>query len=449
MSHPKPDWKRIAGEDTYLSRYLAACDGMETAIAYDFMGGLWVLSSVVGRNIVIPRPASHVWLNLFVILSAESGITRKSTAVRFATKMLHATCNKSVNIIQDKLSPGALQHRMAQSSRRIKRAHVALSFSELAAALGRGAGISGMPALLTDMYDCPDLHEGGGTKGEIYNIRNVYLTFLSASTPSWLRRAVNPDIIEGGFTSRCMFVRSEKPKRLIAWGCNMTQSERRVLTEQVETDLMQARRSTVLHLDLTESAHGIFSKWYLARRSHSDPFRASFASREADHVLKIAGLLAISRDRRSPNITAHDVQNAIVIVTWIREDAAMLFDKDDEHAIARPKELDGIDKLRDLLINAGTLGLPQSAISKRLARYLSGVQITDVLAVMHELQMVQRFEVKAVHGRPTTVWRGTKLILDRDANSLLLHRAAAGAYGPSTESTSRVEFTNGDEFPSE
>lgn len=438
-----PDWERIAGDDSFISRYMQYMSATETATAYDFMCALWVMGSVLGRRTYIARPSAPVFFNMYMILVAESGITRKSTSISAATALVRAA-SKSIELVQDRLTPEALQHRMSQISRRTGGAHVAISFSELAAALGKGHGISGMPAVLTDLYDCPESREGGGTKGDVYRLRNVFLSFMSASTPAWLRRAVNPDIISGGFTSRCLFVRSEKPKRRIAWGIDEGNEVRAAQFRQLVQFLQGLRTIKDPFDQLTPAAHTAFCRWYETRPAYKDPYRSSFASREDGHVLRIAGLLAISTGSRL--INTHDIQNAIAIVTYLREDTAQLFDMDDG-PVQTPDELVGIDKLRDMLVQAGKHGLRQAAITKKLARLLNGAQIGDLLGIMHETAMVQKFQIQDGWGRPATLWRATKLMLDRDANNLLLHRATTNR--TAAERLTGVVVPDGSELSSE
>ena len=100
-----------------------------------------------------------------------------------------------------------------------------------------------------------------------------------------------------------------------------------------------------------------------------------------------------------------------------------------------------------MLVHAGKLGMRQSAITKALSRLLNGTQIGDLLAIMHELEMVQKFQIQDGWGRPATLWRATKLMLDRDANNLLLHRATTNR--ATTEGPTRVVVPDGSELASE
>src|SRR5215217_7994765 len=68
--------------DTFLARYLDYNAEMETPLAYDFTAGLWLISAAIGRRVRVERPRAPVWLNLYAILCAEAGTTRKSSAIR-------------------------------------------------------------------------------------------------------------------------------------------------------------------------------------------------------------------------------------------------------------------------------------------------------------------------------------------------------------------------------
>src|SRR5690606_2971874 len=137
----------------------------------------------------------------------------------------------------------------------------------------------------------PSSRMGGGTIGRgKTEIRDVFLSFLAASTPTWLARAINPDVVEGGFTSRCMFIVSEQRKKRIAWPSAKNED-----TSWFVEELQKIRQkaATVQRLDLTPGALKAFTTWYNNKTESRDPFSASFESREDAHVLRLAGYLAV------------------------------------------------------------------------------------------------------------------------------------------------------------
>lgn len=389
--------------DSFIGKYLDYMKEQETPHVYDFMCACWCLSIAVGRECYVSRPKAPVRLNMYCVLSSDSGVTRKSTSVRIATNLVRdliAANGSRLMLIESKITAGLLQYELYESSRKNGYAHIAISASELAAVLSRTGGLSGLPALLTDLYDCPDNRDGGGSvsAGTGY-IKNVYASFISASTPSWLMRAVTPAIIEGGFTSRCYFIDGAARKRSVAWPQEKDDTdERGSLLQSLKG--IDARSRQHGRIDVSPSAIQKFQQWYNSRALHKDAYRESFEAREDAHVLRFAAYLAINDERWA--IGVHHIQTAITIVSRIKQDGMRLF----TGTTVEKKDIRLVEKLRSYLIASGQAGANQSELLKSVRPTYKAEQVRSVLSVMHELDLVQKFSIET-QGRPTTVWRAT------------------------------------------
>lgn len=395
-------------------------DPLETPHAYDFWVGCNLLSAAVGRSVVVNRPMAPVYLNLFCILVAESGVTRKSTAVRHGTNFLRELCSDNPLLIENKTTPEKLEELLHKQTLVSGTSAAIISISELVTFLGREKYVSTMPTLLTDLYDCPKVRSGGGSLSVgSRDIHNVFVSFLSASTPSWLVRAVNPDVIEGGFTSRVMFIVAEEPKRRQSW----PEKNNVEVENSIRNHLNRIRNKAieVAQIEVSDGARRTFDRWYKSRPLHRDPFRASFQSREDAHVLRLAALLCINDDTWV--IQANHISFAIKCITEVREDGASIF----EGTGTNSRSIAGIDKIRDKLLAAGLNGLPQREITKSVAPYMDAEHMIAHLDIMHELGMVQKFEgVQVGRGRPKTIWRGTSVLASSKAIDLILQRLSPG-----------------------
>lgn len=403
--------------DDFIGEYMATMEGQETARAYDFWCAAWLLSIAIGRGCIVDRPRAPVHLNLYAILTADSGVTRKSSAIRYAAliaKDFAAKVKPQMVLVDGPMSMEAFTETMALATEHYGASHVGLVVSELATSLGRGASVAGLPVLLTDLYDCPDSRVGATLSRGSWELKNVYLSFLSASTPSWLIRAVSPDVIEGGFTSRTLFIHSERRKRPIPWptkGGNEN-DDRKYFVDY----LLRVRERADVRgaIGLDDGAREAFSQWYVKRKSRSDAYRASFASREDAHVLRLAAILSVSRDKWL--VEEVDIRKAVRIIEGVREDGAGLFSTipDDPNQSV----LNSIDKVRRLLLDAGVNGIKQKDMTTKC-----GGSVLPILEVMHELRMVDKFEVRLV-GRPSTWWRATRYVMEKSVTEimeLLLH----------------------------
>jgi hypothetical protein len=371
---------------------------------------MWALGNACGRSAFVDRPRAPVYLNWYIILVADSGITRKSTAVRTATSVVNdmiARTGAEMELVRTKITPEKLEWRLHRLTEDYGHAHIAVSISELVTLLGREKYNQTMPGLLTDLYDCDDHRAGGGTiSGGSRDARNLFVSVLSASTPTWLQRAVNPDVVEGGFTSRTLFVVSGEPKRRIPWPEDVTDEQARDgVAAHLQRLALDAKRYG--RIALTDGAMRSFGDWYKRRKLSYETYRGSFESREDAHVLRAAACLAANAGRWV--IEARDIKVATRLIAEVKEMGAELF----EGALHHTKYIAGIDKLRSLLISAGLDGLSQRRITVALQYYMKAQDVVTVLQIMHELGMVQRFEIRTGgKGRPRTLWRATKKISD-------------------------------------
>lgn len=396
-------YNNIAPQGTFIHAYMESMSEQETASAYDFWCAIWMLSCACGRDVIVDRPRAPVFLNIYAILVAESGITRKSSAVRNAFNIVREFNNQTgaFALIESKSTPETLDQILHERYIEAGSSRVAVAISELAIFLGTNKNIADMPALLTDLYDCPSNRSGGGTisRGRL-NQNQVWLSFLSASTPSWLFRSVNPNVVSGGFTSRCLFIIEQQPKRRVAWP---SADERNGISHLVEYLIRTSKQAKAYkRISITDSALTTFKRWYGNRQLHLDDFNSSFESREDAHVLRLAALLCVNDD--SWIIQKSHITNAIKIIIYCKETASTLF----EGTNARSKWIMGVVALRDKLLQADTDAVPRSQLYLVCRKYLDKHEFDALIDVMHECQMIQRFTiVKKTRGRPAELIRGT------------------------------------------
>lgn len=363
----------IAPRGTFIGEYMHACSPLETALAYDFWCAVWALGTCLGRDVFIPRPHSPVHMNWYIMLVAESGITRKSTAVRLARDIVSDVLGIQ-HLVEGRSTPEHLFDRLVDMP------HMAIAVSELVTFLGRESYVIELPAFLTDMYDCPPQRSGGTvTRGQRV-IENAYLTFISASTPSWLVSAVNPNVIEGGFTSRCLFIHDEQPKKRVPWPVDVgTMSHARArLVEAI------AEAQAVSRVELLPAAMRRFEGWYRGRDTVTDmPFLASFLSREDAHVLRLAACLCINDGTLAIDRRHMDV--AIKCIMHAKAGALQVFSA--RGTTVRLAQ--GIDKIARLLLEAGGIGVGHTPLYASVRNYVSASDFKIVIEFMIELGMVQ------------------------------------------------------------
>ena len=398
--------------DTFLHTYLQYMSDSETAEPYDFWSGMWLLSLACGRDTYVARPRAPVFLNLYAILVAESGITRKSANIRVVQDIGSALMQDDprMNIISGQTNPERLTEMLGEWSREHGTARCAITISELATFLGTERYKAAMPALLTDYYDCPSITSGGGgVTRHGYALRDVWLSFLAASTPTWLLRSVNPNVVEGGFTSRCLFIVSNQPKRKIAWA-TVDETQLAVLRQTLAERFEAIREAVRTHQEVTINAAGLelFTRWYNKRRPSTDAFSASFESREDAHILRAACLLCINDGTWV--IQQRHVQAGITLITGVKQEAVSLFTPDR----VKSPWADAIGQLRDSLLSNAGVGVARSTAYLKVRRHINSAEFSALIDVMHECGYLRRVEMKHDGaGRPTEQLIATKLLTTR------------------------------------
>lgn len=381
----------------------------ETATDYDFWSALWLLSCAVGRNVVVDRPRAPVFMNLYVILVANSGITRKSAAVGVAKRLAQQLFEDDprIQLLEGKTTAEQLERLLHERSITTGSACVAIAVSELATFLGTERYNATIPVLLTDLYDCPAERRSGGTitRGAV-NQSNLFINFISASTPAWLFRSVNPSVVEGGFTSRCIFVCAEQPKRRIAWSSGDTSGDTGPLLSRLR--VIREQGGHYGSITINDRALTRFRNWYAKRKPSLDPFRSSFESREDAHILRLAAFLCINDDTWV--IQVSHLMAAIKIITEVKINAGKLF----HGTNSRTKFILGVERLSDALVATGLTPITRSQLFLKCRSHLDNLEFAALIDVMAELGVIQRVELKQVGaGRPVEMIRGTTLLAAR------------------------------------
>lgn len=399
---------------SFIHQYMRYMEGLETSYIYDFWCAAWLISMACGRNVIVDRPRIPVHMNMYLCLCAESGVTRKSTAVDHATKVarLFDFPARNYEWIQSRMTATQLEKKLSERTTKSGHAWGMISISEMVNFFGK-ARSNGIVGLLTDLYDCPGTREGGGSAGQVgeTNIREVYINLITASTPSWLIEEITPSVIEGGFTSRTLFIWSEEPKKAISWP---DENNHQGALEHFGMELFKIRNKLNEignKIKINEKAKATFDRWYRTRHHYRDSFRASFGSREDSHILRVAAILCIADG--TYQIQLQHIKAAIANVIRVRDEATKLF----EGLGSKTGIVIAIDRIRDALVGAGKDVVTGTDIYRKTQAFVRKDQLHAILDVMRELSLLQQFEMpsRAKGGRPLMVYRGTSAITRKGA----------------------------------
>jgi hypothetical protein len=322
--------------------------------------------------------------------------------------MIDGCLPEGAQLIQNKTTPEKLWTMMANQSGERGKSHVVINVSELVTFFGKEGYSLGMPILLTDLYDCPTKREGGGSVNYgTLPLLNPFITFIGGSTPSWLVRAINPDVIEGGFTSRVIFVSSEHRKKLIFWPDSVHQPSIKAAKEYLNAIREHAAKLKTIQPD--EEAKKFLDAWYRTRNYSAETYIRSFESREDSHVLRLAGTLALSQLKSSIGIS--EVELALHAISRAKKSGSRVF----KQAAFDLKLTNGLDKIREVLLKRGLNGIKNWELYVQCKYFFSNSEYNGVMEILVDIGAVKQYIVPTHtgrSGRPSRYFVATTKILN-------------------------------------
>jgi hypothetical protein len=396
-----------APKDSYIELFMSLLKDQETPSEYDFWAAVWTIGAVVGRSCYIDRPRAPIYFNWYIVVCAESRMTRKSTVINFAYDMIQGCLPEYASTLQTKTTPEKLWALMSNQSGKYGKSHVVINISEMVTFFGKEGYSMGMPIMLTDLYDCPDRREGGGSLNYgTLPLVNPFITFIAGSTPSWLSRAINPDVIEGGFTSRTIFISSEQRKKLIFWPDRLQSPNKQAAKEYLNAIRDHAARIETIQPD--EEAKAFLTKWYSSRQFNHESYLRSFESREDSHILRLAGTLALSQLKS--NIGISEVELALYAISRAKKSGRQIF----KQAVFDLKLTNGLDKIRETLLKRGLNGVKNHELQMSSKWFLSSLEYNSIMEILTDMGAVRQYTVPSRNGkgRPVKFFMATTKILN-------------------------------------
>jgi hypothetical protein len=313
-------------DEPYIEKYLRYTAGQESPHVFHFWAAVSTIAYAVGRSVWIDQDYFKIYPNHYIILVAGSGACKKGAAVGVARGLIgDALGNRDDRLfIPGKIYPEALIRAMNKrvedpfnKSEVVRKVHRAvLLFSpELGSFLSKAMQQSGMPDLLTELYDCPDVHDHVTKNSGVDKLQDVCLNLLGATTPTWMQRNMTPAIFGEGFSSRALLIYARKPKGKFPRP-RMTE-EQHMLRAELVLDLDRISKFQGEFL-LSDEAGDFYDNWYMTRSEDEGIVMDSgFYQREPDHVLKLSMTFSLSAGVEPYIYPAH-IKAAIKMLQQVR-----------------------------------------------------------------------------------------------------------------------------------
>ena len=340
---------------SWIKKYLEYTVEQESPELFHFWCSLGILASTVGRNISLVKTYddfSKLYPNLYIILVSPSGRCRKGGAIGFANKLLS---DSETRVYLEAITKRALTRALADEIVVVDKEYVGESkiviiSDELEVFLGKDAVMSGLLALLTRLYECPDKWEyRTSTQGNDY-LYNTCINIIGATIPSWFHD-LPVQVMSSGFFARLVIVfQQETPRRNPGVRRNNKKFAHLQSLRKELVEFLLKLKEIKKPVELSSSAVDLYESWYSSREPDQDERLASFYEREHDLVLKVAMLLAISEGDlfRGNVIGTERVRDALIAVENVKKTMHLAYAGIGEHLAAK-----GYERMVQQIVSAG------------------------------------------------------------------------------------------------
>lgn len=269
--------------DCWLRRYVAwSYTQTDCPVAFALAGGLAALSSIQHPDAFVSVGA-RIYGNQYILIVGESGNSRKTTAVKYAGRMISAADPQLV-VAEPRSSVGLYDGLVMQNQQCL----VYEEFGDFVAHTTHGGIASDMREALTKLYDCaPTRHQ--------YSVRSKRPTVVVDAPRVSLLGGVSPPLLEsgvssvdmlGGFMGRFLIIVAERVDCYPLPRTNRTE-EARLQTEL--NAMFRARTGGEGYL--SPEAERLFTEWQydLHRRGQTaEAWFRTMTARAPGHSIRVA-----------------------------------------------------------------------------------------------------------------------------------------------------------------
>lgn len=354
--------------------------------------GLWIVSTLIGRRLVLRMAHDDIYPNIWAMLIAHSSVFAKTTALNIGRRLVREVCSEA--LLPDISTPEALLDTL---SARAQRGYIVDEASGLMSTNERDY-MRGNTELLLRLYDCPPDYTRA-TRSGTSKVSAPYFTLLAASTPALMRRYLrDARLWASGWWPRFAIIAA--PEQPLEWKlAERPNGELVALRDQLER-MLRRLNFTPAEPGNISIARDAFDLWLMFDRwarydemvaLNDDTLRAAYG-RAPTHALKVATCLAAldwPAVEPVPRIEQQHMTSAIEIATKWLSHAKRALD------LAEQGEGDQRgDRIYALAAEAGAEGVTLREVCRR-----TGWRASEVEIMLTELEAVERVRVEEISVR--------------------------------------------------
>ena len=325
----------------FLAKYVDFTQHSEAPTMFHFWTGVSIISGVLRRRVWIEEAIFQIIPNFYIIFVGPPGIVTKSTTVNIGSRILRRV--EGVRFGPNSMTWQGLTKALEEARQVVQfgddmdtilqMSCLYISLSELGTFLKTKD--DELLSILIQMWDGERTEwkhrtrtAREGDTNEIIVV-NPLMTVIGCTTPAWVRRNFPLHVIEGGLTSRCIFVCSNRKRQLVSYPHKIIDMEAFERDIQLLADDLNDIAQIIGEYRLTPEAEEWGDAWYkthnaLLTKGIGDRY-SGYISRKQGHVHKLAMILSAARSN-DRIVQKHDLERAASIVTALEADTNKMFE---------------------------------------------------------------------------------------------------------------------------
>jgi len=228
-----------------------------------FWTGVSTIAACLQRKVWIDQYYFKWYPNFYIIIVAPPGIVAKSTTSGIGYKLLKEI--EEVNIGADIVTWQSIVEAFQQAETTFYfdgQEHTMCAISYNSEELGNLIDLKdkGLVNLLIKLWDGSDIKKTTRHKGD-NEITNSWINLIGCTTPAWINENMTENIIQGGLTSRCLFLYADEKEKVVSYPGLLDRSK----AEQQRNDLIHDLKEInklVGSFTMTPEAIDWGIKWY-------------------------------------------------------------------------------------------------------------------------------------------------------------------------------------------
>ena len=319
--------EKILPKRGWLGRYVEFMHELEACPRFKFFSAACVLGATINNKVYIYRGSEELlpklFPNIWIILLAPPGRGHKTSTINAALNCLYQACPE-VRILADKLTPESLVKALSEPESNKERIHIGprdatgiIKAPELSVFFGKSQYNQGLVSLITDLYDFREEWAVETIMRGRNTLKNICISILGGSTPDWLQKMLPEDAFTGGFMSR--FILCEMPATYFKRCAFPEKVKTKINWEDLVLELREMQGLTG-EMSWTQDCASYYKEYYENLRPSGDIQKDAYQEREAEQILRLSMLLALSEKRMFIQKEDFQLAQKIIIILMVETD---------------------------------------------------------------------------------------------------------------------------------